>query len=777
MPRILLIDSYDSFTHKYNSYEYIFSLAALCKRAIPGSFVHIIKNDELSPLTLLPLLSHFDAVIVGPGPGSPDNLADVGVLKALWHLSDEHLLPVFGVCLGLQSLAFEYGGEVRRLRVVKHGQISTIQHFNTSIFQDAGEVCAVRYHSLHIVLSGSEDLVPLAWADDGEENGKVLMAVKHVHKPFYAVQYHPESVKRKPVLAKDWSSRHARSVRPWDFQAETSLGPSWPRILPRSNSPPATPATVAQQTLRGLPLDLVTICDMLGVDDENANFVVLDSAAAPGRFSIIGCLSPQSPRITHSISAPFVQVRRGTVVDREDLEDRDIWSWLNQFMQRRKAVGGIPEVPFWGGLVGYLSYELGVCGLTSLKSYESSVNRHPDMNLVFVERSIVVDTHSGAIHVQSIAPSDRQWLDSMVVRLKHLPAATLVNPQAPPEARTPRATSSTTTVHFPDRQSYISKIEAAQEQLFAGESYELCVTAPTHITIPKPPSAHESSSSWARYKTLRSRNPAPHSAYIRLHPSTLLSSSPERFLSYGRPPYGLCQLRPIKGTVRKAPGITRSVAEEMLSGSIKEVAENLMIVDLIRHDLHGAVGEDVEVKQFCVVEEYETVWQLVSVIEGCPSSPSRDGSELGFMTGAPKKRSVEILQHLEGRERGIYSGVLGYADVGGGGDWAVTIRSCFKYDDLSQRSTDPTPTPLSDATNNPTPLNGLALKLSACSSTRTHADSTLGIDPLCHDVSTETWTLGAGGAITALSEPVAEWDEMLTKVQSVLRAFDVTDCY
>jgi para-aminobenzoate synthetase len=101
------------------------------------------------------------------------------------------------------------------------------------------------------------------------------------------------------------------------------------------------------------------------------------------------------------------------------------------------------------------------------------------------------------------------------------------------------------------------------------------------------------------------------------------------------------------------------------------------------------------------------------------------------MTGAPKKRSVEILQTLENNNRSIYSGVFGYLDVGGGGDWSVVIRSCSKYDDQSQdKATD------------------------------------------CVDPETETWTVGAGGAITALSDPDAEWDEMITKLQSVLRTFE-----
>ncbi len=95
------------------------------------------------------------------------------------------------------------------------------------------------------------------------------------------------------------------------------------------------------------------------------------------------------------------------------------------------------------------------------------------------------------------------------------------------------------------------------------------------------------------------------------------------------------------------------------------------------------------------------------------------------MTGAPKKRSVEILHSLEGQDRGIYSGVFGYWCVGGGGDWSVTIRSCFKHDNQ---------------------------------------------DDTVQDEWTD-WTLGAGGAITALSDPEAEWEEMVVKVESVLRAF------
>jgi para-aminobenzoate synthetase len=103
------------------------------------------------------------------------------------------------------------------------------------------------------------------------------------------------------------------------------------------------------------------------------------------------------------------------------------------------------------------------------------------------------------------------------------------------------------------------------------------------------------------------------------------------------------------------------------------------------------------------------------------------------MTGAPKKRSVEILQTLEDHERSIYSGVFGYWCVGGGSDWSVTIRSCFKFEDHSNFASED-----------------------------------------CEARSLEHWDVGAGGAITALSDPDAEWEEMLVKLKSVVGAFGVS---
>ena len=744
-----------------------YSLAALFQQAIQNCSITIIKNDELDIHSLQPHLPYFDAVVIGPGPGSPDNPEDIGLVKDLWKLRDDDLLPIFGVCLGLQSLAIENGAYLKRLPVVKHGQISTIHHVSTDLFENIGPTKAVRYHSLHVELNKNGVIEDLAWADD-EENGQVVMAIKHSSRPFWAVQYHPESVctdqgglgvvRNFWHLSKKWCTRVGRFTLPWSSELGSKFGILWPYVssIPAVTKRPTGVLNVISTIIHRHDLSIIDVSEALGASHEPSRFVLLESAAEPGRFSIVASLTPSSLQIQYHVGDPCVSIHQEGQTSYEPLEASDIWSWFSEFMKSKTAVNGVSDVPFWGGLVGFLSYELGVNSLhiPCRRDVRAIGGRHPDVDLIFVERSIVMDSRTGSIYVQSIKPNDHLWVEETRVLLQILappPSADLILPQGKPD------------ITLPNKSLYLSRIHHAKEHLAAGDSYELCLTAQTRVLIPSSRSQKNVSSSWERYKRLRKSNPAPHSAYIRLHPSTLMSSSPERFLSYTRPPGTLCQLRPIKGTVRKAPHITRAVAEKALIGSPKEVAENLMIVDLIRHDLHGFVGQDVQVKQFCSVEEYETVWQLVSVIEGKLSynAPRAVENQLGWevlqrslppgapsflcvysvphlhptgsMTGAPKKRSVEILQTLEDHQRSIYSGVFGYWCVGGSGDWSVTIRSCFKFEERE----------IVDAQEKP------------------------GVEQ------TEEWLIGAGGAITALSDPEAEWEEMEMKLNSVLRAFGV----
>lgn len=725
----------------------------MCKKAIPHSALHVIKNDTHTIQDLLPVLRQFSAIVVGPGPGSPDIPTDIGVVRDLWKVSRENLVPMFGVCLGQQSLAVEHGATIHRLGTVKHGQVSVVQHTGTEIFAGLPDLKVVRYHSLHVRPQAGGDIEELAWSED-DENGRVVMGVRHVTKPFWAVQYHPESVLTDEgglrIFQNFWTLAHA-----WNQANRSSFTPPTDIVLPQSHIWPRVSqrysahefnkslGSVSYKTIHVPDLSVVSLCEFLGVHDESKRFVFLDSAANPGCYSILACLGDTSSQFTHYVHETYIEITTGTSKVRQELFGKDIWTWLDEYRESRKVAGGDASIPFWGGFTGYLTYEAGFGALDISVSRDSSHREgsHPDVNLVWVDRSVVVDTTTSTIWVQSLLLEDEEWIQDTADHIATL-SRTSLTPTMP--------SADLITVKFPDHDQYIEDIKRSKEYLFSGDSYELCLTGQTRICVPK----EATMPTWERYKLLRSVNAAPHAGYLRLHPTTFLSCSPERFLSYSRSPRTVCQLRPIKGTVRKLPHITREVAEEMLAGSRKEIAENLMIVDLIRHDLHNAVGEIVSTTKFCGVEEYETLWQLVSVIEGSLSegTPVEVEDSLGWevlrrslppgkrrfsviplvlifeqgsMTGAPKKRSVELLQSIENRERGPYSGVFGYWCAGGGGDWSVTIRSCFLHDSKKGDG--------------------------------------------------EEWAIGAGGAITALSDPDAEWEETNVKLNGVLRGFG-TSC-
>jgi para-aminobenzoate synthetase len=527
-------------------------------------------------------------------------------------------------------------------------------------------------------------------------------------------------------IAQDWSKENGRVTTPWS-EANQKAIPAWPNV--EVHKPLTAPEDFPKVASRVVPVSessLIALCETMGAASLDSPFVFLDSAGAePGRFSIIGCLHDASTRISFKMGENHLDIIDGNGARKEPTKG-DAWAWISAFMRTKRYSSGAPEVPFWGGLIGFISYEIGVRGLdvSALRKYPGA--QHPDISLVFVDRSLVYDKEKGVLHIQSLLPADDAWLEETANTVTSLPVTK-------PAAIEP--TGDDVHIVYPDMDTYVARVKECQEYLKAGESYELCLTAQTTVTLPPKSKLNDS---WELYKAARARNPAPHSAYMRLAPSTLVSTSPERFLSFSRPPHTVLQLRPIKGTVRKTTHPTRASAESALAGSVKEVAENLMIVDLIRHDLHHVVGSNVDVPHFCVVEEYETVWQMVSVIEGrLAADADRSGeADLGWevlryslppgsMTGAPKKRSVDILQTMEDQQRDIYSGSFGYWDVAGGGDWAVCIRSTFKHDDEA-------------------------------------ADGTKG----------DTYKIGAGGAVTALSDPMGEWEEMVLKLGGILRAFE-----
>ena len=174
MPRLAMIDNYDSFT--YNLVQYMAEL---------GAEPTVFRNDEVT----VEQLAEFDGIVISPGPGTPD---DAGVSNdAVRALSGK--VAILGVCLGNQCIGQVFGGEVVRNEPA-HGKTSWIRHDNSGVLAGVSDPFeATRYHSLIVRRSSlPPELLVTAWTQDG-----TVMGLRHVKHPTYGVQFHPESVLTK----------------------------------------------------------------------------------------------------------------------------------------------------------------------------------------------------------------------------------------------------------------------------------------------------------------------------------------------------------------------------------------------------------------------------------------------------------------------------------------------------------------------------------------------------------------------------------------------------
>ena len=222
--------------------------------------------------------------------------------------------------------------------------------------------------------------------------------------------------------------------------------------------------------------------------------------------------------------------------------------------------------------------------------------------------------------------------------------------------------------------AYRAAVKRVIDYIFAGDIFQANLTQRFLADLPKD---HEPA---ALYLSLRERNPAPFAAYVGAGDTSVLSTSPERFLKLTD---GAVETRPIKGTRRRAENeeADAAIREELLA-SEKDRAENIMIVDLLRNDLSRVCRPgSVEVKEYCALKSYETVHHLVSTVTGTLEE-GRDAIDLlkaafpgGSITGAPKIRAMEIIAELEPVTRGPYCGAIGYIGFDGAMDTNIVIRT------------------------------------------------------------------------------------------------------
>jgi para-aminobenzoate synthetase len=668
----LLIDNYDSFTFN------LFQLLA----EVNGTEPIVVRNDEATWDELERL--EFDNVVISPGPGRPDVPSDFGVCAEAIRRCEK---PLLGVCLGHQGIGWVEGGGVAPAPEPMHGRVVEIEHDGSPLFAGIpSPFQATRYHSLALARPLSPRLREIATADG------VPMAIEHTERPQWGVQFHPESI------ATPEGKRLLENFR--DLTPPASSMPTGRKPLYVSGFRPVGSGdaiTLAVRRLDGVA-DAETAFVSLYGESENAFWLDSSRPGPRARFSFMGdSRGPLAEVITH---------QRGG--------DESVFDYLDRRIVELRPTE-LPELPFEFdcGFVGYLGYELKAeCGYAS--PHESE---HPDAAFLLADRVIAFDHQEQSIYLlclHSLGEEDAAdaWLGTTASRLDPLRAGEKsgIGPTCK-WGPIPDFSPSTLALNR-TRSQYLEDVETSLDHLHAGNSYEICLTNQLSLDTDAAP--------LDLYRALRRANPAPFSAYLRLGDLAVLSSSPERFLRVGR--NREAEARPIKGTSRRGAIPTEDARlAAALAADEKDRAENLMIVDLLRNDL-GAVCEvgSVEVPRMMAVETYQTVHQLVSEVRGRlrPDATTLDAVRScfppGSMTGAPKKRTTEILDELEGAARGVYSGAIGWLGLGGGADLSVAIRTIVLAEGRA--------------------------------------------------------TIGAGGAIVLQSDPEREWEEMLLKAAAPLRA-------
>jgi para-aminobenzoate synthetase len=348
---------------------------------------------------------------------------------------------------------------------------------------------------------------------------------------------------------------------------------------------------------------------------------------------------------------------------------------LDAVVTRPARAEAIAHLPFVGGLVGWRSYE------------------GEDVFLA-ADETLVFDHQRRTIF--ACAP-DRERARRLAERCT--------------ESDEPAGSGKSKGSFHCDRVAYEALVRRCIELIKDGEAYELCLTNRFTGTTTIAP--------FALYRRLARESPSNYAAFLRAGGRAVVSSSPERLLTVQD---GVAESRPIKGTrPRGTDASSDAAAAAALSASDKDRAENLMIVDVARHDLGSvSVLSGVSVPRLLEVEAHPTLFQLVSTVraelrdDASPSAVLAAMFPPASMTGAPKQRAIEHLRTLEGSPRGVYSGALGYVDRSGAMDFQVVIRTVV--------------------------------------------------------LDSDAFSFGVGGAVLLDSDPTAEWEETLVKARAMVRA-------
>ncbi|MDU5569902.1 MAG: aminodeoxychorismate synthase component I [Peptoniphilus harei] len=616
----LIIDNYDSYT--YNLFQLI--------GKVSGIEPLVIKNDELTYQEILDL--DFDNVILSPGPGNPEKEKDFGVCKDIIEKLNK---PILGICLGHQGIYYYNGGKILRAEEPMHGRQSEIMHNGKNLFKGIKNNFKVtRYHSLTCEDKELKNINIDARTEDG-----VVMAISHKTKPIYGLQFHPESIASE--CGEKLIENFINICR--EFYKEDQL---YYEIIEKS-------------------FDTKNIYEKLYKYDHKALW--LDSSKVEeglSRFSIFGLQSTKAHTIKYDVDKNLVE--KYFLDGRKKENDKEnIFDFLKKNRKKWTYDETLP-FDFQLGYIGYLGYEL--------KKVTENVKNNfsydfPDAYFKYCDRALVYDHKEEKLYILSMA-DDKDWVRDIKNILQE---------------NFDENNEETSKKDFPklkfmkDKKTYINDIEKIKDLICQGETYEVCLTNRLDI--------FDKINGKKYYMNLREKSPGQYSAFLPLDEIKIASSSMERFLKVDK--NKIVTTKPIKGTIRRGDSLEedQKLIDE-LRNEEKTKSENLMIVDLLRNDL-GKFCEigTVKVPKLMDVETYKTLHQLVTTVSG----KIKDDVDImdvlkktfpgGSMTGAPKKRTLEIIDQLENYPRGVYSGTIGFISNNSTIDFNIVIRTALIEED------------------------------------------------------------------------------------------------
>jgi para-aminobenzoate synthetase component I len=351
--------------------------------------------------------------------------------------------------------------------------------------------------------------------------------------------------------------------------------------------------------------------------------------------------------------------------NQKSISKEDPFLLVKQYLGDKE--NNLSGLPFCGGALGYFSYDLGrkIEVLPELAKQDVLM---PDMAIGIYDWAVIVDHQMRKSWLASFCryeETGKQWTE-----LQKLFSSDDIDSEKSFKVKTSVQSNMT-------KEEYAKAFDKVKHYIIEGDCYQ--------VNLAQRFTAEFEGSSWSAYQKLREYNPAPYSSFINIPTGSVLSSSPERFLLVTG---NQVETKPIKGTARRSEFAYEDKALAVsLMESEKDRAENLMIVDLLRNDISKTCEPgSVQVPKLFSLESYATVHHLVSTVSGRLSNDKhaldllRDCFPGGSITGAPKHRSMEIIEELEPHRRSVYCGSIAYIGFDGDMDSNICIRTLVQYE-------------------------------------------------------------------------------------------------